>query len=154
MSSFKCQVIIQDPTFFRCKVWAPLATGSLYQCCTCLLPPLPPPSSFMTHEACSRPLLTALLPPMFSTPPAAGSQGSTGTPPSLPPSASPSPTAPLPCTPWAWQVEMWGEPTATHCHLQQGWWPSPGVQRGNRWWLLRRMGVLLRYLDTVINMQY
>ena len=43
---------------------------------------------------------------------------------------------------------------STHCHLQQWWWPSLGVQRGNRWWLLRRMVVLLRYLNTIINMQH
>ena len=141
MALLKCQVITQDPTFFRFKVWAPLPTGSLCQCCTCLLAPHPPLSYSMTHEACSRPLLTALLPPMFSTPPAAGSQGSTGTPPLLPPSASPLPMAPSRCTPWGWLVGTLVAPIAIPSPLPLGWSPSLGAPRGSRWLLLRRTEV-------------
>ena len=141
MSLLKCQVIIQDPTFFRCKVWAPLATGSLCQYCTCLLAPHPPLFSSMTQEVCSRPLLTVLLPPMFSTPPAAGSQGSTGTPPLLPPSASPLPMAPSQCTPWGWLVGTLVVPIAIPSPLPLGWSPSLGAPKGSRWLLSRRTEV-------------
>ena len=116
----------------------PPAMVWLSQWCTYHLPAHHPPSFSMTHAACSFPPLTVLFPPMSSTPPAAWSQGSTGTPPLPPPSVSPLPMVPLPCTPWVLQVEMLGGPTVTLCHLPQASLLSLGVPNGSRWWLSKR----------------